>query len=285
MKYIVVDTNKVFSALLGNNKSFFKILFNSQYHFIAPNSIIKELSNHKQRIYESSTLSAKKIKRLLELIFFNIVVLNDISQEAKNEATKFCVDKDPDDIPFVALAIEYNALYWTGDKKIKAHLESKGFYNFFYEDLPDEDEICEKIKNKIKGSPFVREVKLDSKHLIIQYIFDFQEKKKKSSIKEDDYNYYFGTGKQVDKIMIGEPIRILKDWQNIHKVSLTLPFEGKFHEVTIERKDIYNYFNSNLFALKDDNDKWVKFVDKYVYKINNKQRDNFIKEFVKIVKH
>jgi predicted nucleic acid-binding protein len=41
-----------------------------------------------------------------------------------------CKEIDEKDVLFVSLAIEINALLWTGDKKLKEGLKSKGFNNF-----------------------------------------------------------------------------------------------------------------------------------------------------------
>ncbi|TAF95277.1 MAG: hypothetical protein EAZ46_08150 [Runella sp.] len=38
-------------------------------------------------------------------------------------------------MPFVALSLEFNAPLWTRDDKLKAHLRSRGFYNFFDEQI------------------------------------------------------------------------------------------------------------------------------------------------------
>jgi len=42
-----------------------------------------------------------------------------------------CRDIDINDAPFVALALELEAVLWTGDKTLKNGLKDKGFDRFF----------------------------------------------------------------------------------------------------------------------------------------------------------
>lgn len=54
-----------------------------------------------------------------------------ISNESKQKAYDLCKDVDIKDTPFVALALELNSLFWTGDKKLKVGLAKLGYSNFF----------------------------------------------------------------------------------------------------------------------------------------------------------
>ena len=47
------------------------------------------------------------------------------------KAFDLCKDIDEKDIPFVAVTIELDGLFWTGDKELRNGLESKGFTSFF----------------------------------------------------------------------------------------------------------------------------------------------------------
>lgn len=38
---------------------------------------------------------------------------------------------DEDDIPFIALSLQLNAVFWTGDGRLKKHLKRHGFVSFF----------------------------------------------------------------------------------------------------------------------------------------------------------
>jgi len=58
-------------------------------------------------------------------------VPNDfIGIESRQKAYDLCKDVDIKDTAFIALSIELNVPIWTGDKKLKEGLKSKGFDNF-----------------------------------------------------------------------------------------------------------------------------------------------------------
>ena len=54
-----------------------------------------------------------------------------ISKDNKKKAFRLCKDIDEDDTPFVALALEFEAEIWSGDKKLIIGLKKKGFNRFF----------------------------------------------------------------------------------------------------------------------------------------------------------
>jgi predicted nucleic acid-binding protein len=49
------------------------------------------------------------------------------------KAYDLCKDVDIKDTPFIALSIELKRPLWTGDKKLKEGLRSKGFDEFYQE--------------------------------------------------------------------------------------------------------------------------------------------------------
>ena len=52
-------------------------------------------------------------------------------EESLKKVFDLCRDIDEKNIPFVAVTIELDGLLWTGDKKLRNGLESKGFDSFF----------------------------------------------------------------------------------------------------------------------------------------------------------
>ena len=65
----------------------------------------------------------------------NINFINELGIALKNKriAYQLCKNLDIKDTMFVALALELNAMLWTGDQKLKNGLRKKGFDNFFEE--------------------------------------------------------------------------------------------------------------------------------------------------------
>lgn len=129
---IVIDTNIIFSILLSKNSHFLSMLFDDNYNMLAPNFLFVEIFNKKEKIIKHSKLNDDEIVELLSLILSKIHFVKDeiISINSKQIAYHLCKDIDLKDIPFVALAIEFNCKIWTGDKKLINGLEIKGFNDF-----------------------------------------------------------------------------------------------------------------------------------------------------------
>lgn len=130
---IVIDSNILFSALLRNESQFTEMILNSGRTFYICESVIVELFKHKERIVQISKLPADDVVRLFYILLRHITVLKEdlIRPEIRKEAYGLCVDIDEADTPHVALAIHIGGLLWTGDKKLKAGLQKKGFHSFF----------------------------------------------------------------------------------------------------------------------------------------------------------
>ena len=127
---IIVDTNIIFSVLLQHKSRARDFLFLSEdVEFFSCRFAIVELFKLKEKIVRYSKLSEAEILttfyKLLRLINF----YNDdlISSSSLKKAFSLCSDIDEKDTPFVALSIEIDGYLWTGDKKLKDGLMSRGF--------------------------------------------------------------------------------------------------------------------------------------------------------------
>ena len=135
MKAIIVDTNILFSALLGKNKKFRDILLSQKnINLYSCKFILVELFKYKEKIQKYSSFDEGEILELLYNLLKNIHLFdeNTLTKESLKIAFDLCYDIDLKDIPFVAVTIELDGLFWTGDKKLKNGLKIKGF-NSFYE--------------------------------------------------------------------------------------------------------------------------------------------------------
>ncbi len=130
---IVIDTNMIFSLLLGKNTGMRDTFFDPTHRFYAPNYIIGELFEKKEKIMGCSALSEAEIYELSHRILGKIefVAENFVASEYKSQAFGLCHKIDEDDIPFIALSLQLNALLWTGDKQLKKYLKEHGFALFF----------------------------------------------------------------------------------------------------------------------------------------------------------
>ena len=134
MKTIIVDTNILFSTLLGKNKKFRDILLSQEnINLYSCKYTIVELFKYKEKIQKYSSLNEDGILELLYNLLkkINLFDENTLTEESLKKAFDLCKNIDEKDIPFVAVTIELDGLLWTGDKKLRNGLESKGFNSFF----------------------------------------------------------------------------------------------------------------------------------------------------------
>jgi len=129
---VVIDTNLIFSALIPKASKIRDILFESNRIFYSPNFLIAEIYKRKEKLIKSSKLDESEFYLFLNGVIERIkFVPNDfIGIESRQKAYDLCKDVDVKDTPFIALSIELNVPIWTGDKKLKEGLKSKGFNNF-----------------------------------------------------------------------------------------------------------------------------------------------------------
>lgn len=131
----VVDTNRVFSALIPKASAIRDTLLDARLNFYAPEFLQSELHLHHQKLLKSSKLTESELRFYLNGIMGRIefVPTDFISIASRQRAYDLCKDIDVKDTPFIALCIEMDLPLWTGDLKLKNGLRSKGFENFFNE--------------------------------------------------------------------------------------------------------------------------------------------------------
>jgi predicted nucleic acid-binding protein len=133
---IVIDTSMIFSILLAKSSKMRDIFFDPAHTFHAPNYIIGELFEKKEKIMKCSSLSEVDLYELLHRILNGITFVSEdfVSSSAKHRAFKLCEAVDEKDTPFIALSLQLQALFWTGDKRLKNHLKQRGVDLFFKPD-------------------------------------------------------------------------------------------------------------------------------------------------------
>lgn len=134
MKKLIVDTNIMFSALLGKSKKIREILFSSEdFKPYSCKFSIVELFKHKDKLIKNSDLLEDEILEIFYYLLKKIEFYNEdsISDDSLREAYALCNDIDEKDLLFVALTIELDGLLWTGDKELLKGLKSKGFEQIF----------------------------------------------------------------------------------------------------------------------------------------------------------
>ena len=130
---VVIDTNMVFSALIPKASQIRDILFESNMNFYSPNILIAEIFKHKDKLLKSSKLTESEFDLYFNGIIkrINFIPTDFIGSVSRQKAYDLCFDVDIKDTPFVALSIDLEIPFWTGDKKLIEGLKQKGFHNFY----------------------------------------------------------------------------------------------------------------------------------------------------------
>jgi len=141
----------------------------------------------------------------------------------------------------------------------------------------------EAYATNLTGGTFIQTTDLvEGSRAVIKYVDSFDQyttNKPNSSVTEDSYNSYFSSGDAIEKIMVGEPARLLKEFDGLESVSLTLPFRGKTYTTDITKEELNDYLGFNIDELNDDT--WrINFSDKYIY--NQTERNAAFRRFVRV---
>ncbi len=114
---IIVDTNRIIAALIKDSTSRV-ILFSNKFEFLTVGFAGKELSNHKKEILAKTHITETALDALTALLFKRIYVVDDVAIKETFAQAKAIMDKiDPDDTPFIALALSVeNDGIWSDDE-------------------------------------------------------------------------------------------------------------------------------------------------------------------------
>jgi predicted nucleic acid-binding protein len=130
---IVIDTNIIISALISGSRKVRYLLVKGDLQFISPKFVMVELFKHAPKIQKATKLSKDDVLELLSFIVNRIKFYEEdlISTGSWVEAMRLCRGVDEKDLPYLALALEFEAKLWTDDNELKLGLEKKGYDNFF----------------------------------------------------------------------------------------------------------------------------------------------------------
>lgn len=137
--------------------------------------------------------------------------------------------------------------------------------------------------SNMSGRSFLQGVEVGEHEINVKFHDDYKSykaKNPKSAITEEDYVQYLGTGDEINKILMEESARLLKQFPSANTVQITIPFDGKINDVKLDRAAAEKYFSVDFDALNTDPDAWrSQLSDKY---FNDTERNKFVNEFVKV---
>ncbi len=131
---IVLDTNILFSALVGQNSRLREtLLAEAGLSFFSPRFVFVELFKHKERIIAATQLPEEDLLDALNALLTRIHFLDEftIPLGVWLEARRLCLGIDEKDTPFVALTISLAGRLWTEDDVLKQGLRARGFDHFY----------------------------------------------------------------------------------------------------------------------------------------------------------
>lgn len=127
---VVVDTNIIFSGILSPDGTISDLILNSDgtFDFFAPTFLSEELDNHKKKLLKLTGFTENELDYQILTILKKVDLINleSIKHATFENARELLSGIDEFDIPFIALALELESPLWTGDKKLRSGLESKG---------------------------------------------------------------------------------------------------------------------------------------------------------------
>ena len=128
---IIVDTNIVFSAILNSQGKIGQLIINGSkfFTFYTVGMLKDEIGEHKDKILKISGFTNEQFVKSYETITKRITFLDEIliSDKELIKALDLVEDIDENDALFVALTNHLNGKLWTGDKKLIAGLQRKGY--------------------------------------------------------------------------------------------------------------------------------------------------------------
>lgn len=117
---LVVDTNVIFSAVIAGGKTR-ELLLDDSHHLdlAAPEFFFRELDGKVPTLAEKATLDEQAVHVLVDLLCEPVRIVPRSAFENEIEPARDAIAaQDPDDVPFVALALHLDAGIWSDDKAV-----------------------------------------------------------------------------------------------------------------------------------------------------------------------
>ena len=126
---IVVDTNKILAATLRQGWVR-TLLYQAPITSIIPAQVIREAEEHAGELSGKAGLSPEEFLLLLRKLIRDTATLVEPRQPYIGRAKRVAGRFDPDDWPFIALALQENAVLWTNDREIIREAVSGGYREY-----------------------------------------------------------------------------------------------------------------------------------------------------------
>ncbi|TDL76162.1 hypothetical protein [Peribacillus frigoritolerans] len=130
----------------------------------------------------------------------------------------------------------------------------------------------------LQGNAFIKETKKIGNNLVVTYYSTFDEfitDNQDSSFTREEFDNYFLTGDKIKKIIVGEPVRILREFPEIYAVTLNI---NEYH-THVYRTKLFKYLGFDVSELSVEDGSWnEKFANKYIG--DKEGREKFFIDFI-----
>lgn len=125
---MIVDSNVIFASLIKgeSSKTLSRIIMLEEaIEIVLPEEGLAELHEHSKKLKELS----KDFENALVLLFTRIhVIPKEFYEDKIQEAYEIAKNFDPEDTPFIALALKLNIPVWTNDRQMIVYGLKSGRY-------------------------------------------------------------------------------------------------------------------------------------------------------------
>lgn len=112
---LVVDANVFLSALIADSTTR-ELVVTLEPDLLTPETVETELAAYEDLITEKSGLSRSRVEQLQEILLRHVATRSvDECLSGMDDATEALGGTDPDDVPYLACAIAFDAGIWSDD--------------------------------------------------------------------------------------------------------------------------------------------------------------------------
>lgn len=133
--------------------------------------------------------------------------------------------------------------------------------------------------SNITGRTFIKNIFIKDNKGSIDFYGTYSDYKKgnpSSLIKKEEYEDYFST-KEIQKILVGESARLLRQFPDLNAISIVLPFDGRTYSINLDRSSLNNFLGYKIESLSTEDRSWNdQFSDPYIYDKSNRDRKSVV---------
>ena len=142
-----------------------------------------------------------------------------------------------------------------------------------------DQEAFKAYAQNIMGRTFINAISVTENKGLIEFFGsydEFKQVKPESPLTEEEYKGYFETGDAIEKILVGENVRLLRQFPDLVSTSMVLPYGGKTYSIDLDRKEVNDYLGFKVEELSIEDKSWhEKFSNPILYE-KEKERNSLI---------